>query len=312
MTTSFIYLFARHWDDEELCKLEMRAFFGEDSDTNVLMSSIKIAPGRSTFIKGRLEILFDAEDWDTLKEKAAQLDLNEQTFKVQSLNNTLLNTTAKIEIDARQKLEREIGLQIDSEPDLDAPNVLFSFVTIDGHWYFGKYIESKAVSLQHKNKPHSYSTALSTGLSRTVANIAAPFPEGVRLIDPCCGIGNVLVEALSMDFNIVGSDINWLVVKHTRENIAYFGYDCEVTTKPIADIDEVYDVAIIDMPYNIFTSASPEDQQDILMHARRIAKKIIVVTIDTIDEMIEKANFTIIDRCEAKKSSFVRQVLICE
>lgn len=311
-TQSFIYIYARHWDDEELCRLEMRAFFGEDSTTNVLMSPIEIEPSRSTFIKGRLDILFDAENWKTLIKKAAELNVDAHTFKVHALNSTLLNTTAKMEIDERRKLEREIGLLINGEPDLDRPDVIFGFVTIDGHWYFGKYTESKAVSLRHRNKPHSYSTALSTQVARTVANIAAPFPKGLKIIDPCCGIGNVLVEALSMDFDIVGSDINWLVVKHTRENIAYFGYSCEVTTKSIADVDEVYDVAIIDMPYNIFTSASPEDQQDIIMHARRIARKVIVVTIDTIDEMIENANLTIVDRCEAKKSSFVRQVLVCE
>lgn len=310
--TNFIYFYARHWDDEELCRLEMRAFFNKDSETNVLMSPVKIEPNRSTFIKGRLDILFDADNWQELIDKATVLNFDPLTFKVVSVNTTVLNTTPKTDIADRRKLEREIGLAINGEPDLDEPNLVFGFVTIDDHWYFGHYTESKAVSLQHRNKPHSYSTALSTQLSRTVANIAAPFPQGVKLIDPCCGIGNVLVEALAMDFDIVGSDINWLVVKHTRENIDYFGYSCEVTTTPISEVKNVYDVAIIDMPYNIFTSASPDDQQDILMHARRIAKKVIVVTIDTIDDMVEKANLTIIDRCEAKKSRFVRQVLVCE
>lgn len=309
---NFIYLYARHRDDEELCRLEMRAFFGEDSKANVIMSPVNIEPSRSIFIKGRLDILFEAKDWASLVEKASTFQFDAKTFKVHSLNTTVLNTTPKMEIADRRKIEREIGLQINGEPDLDNPAIIFGFVQIDNHWYFGTFTESKAVSLKHRNKPHSYSTALSTQLSRTVANIAAPFPKGVKVIDPCCGIGNVLVEALSMDFDIVGSDINWLVVKHTRENIAYFGYSCEVKTTSIADVDERYDVAIIDMPYNLFTSATPEDQQNILIHARRIAKKVIVVTIDTIDDMIHNANLTIIDRCEAKKSTFIRQVLVCE
>ena len=76
--------------------------------------------------------------------------------------------------------------------------------------------------------------------------------------------------------------------------------------------EETYDVAIIDMPYNIFSEATPEDQLDILRQARRIAKRVIVVTIDTIDHMIEEVGFTISDRCEAKKGLFVRQVLVCE
>ena len=75
---------------------------------------------------------------------------------------------------------------------------------------------------------------------------------------------------------------------------------------------ETYDVAIIDMPYNIFSEATPEDQLDILRHARRIAKKVVVVTIETIDHMMDEVGFTIVDRCEAKKGLFVRQVLVCE
>ncbi|GAA3334615.1 hypothetical protein GCM10020331_103270 [Ectobacillus funiculus] len=73
-----------------------------------------------------------------------------------------------------------------------------------------------------EKKPHSYSTSLSTRVARAVANIAVPDPTGIKAIDPCCGIGTVLVEALSMGINIVGSDINPLVLPGARENIAHF------------------------------------------------------------------------------------------
>ena len=187
-----------------------------------------------------------------------------------------------------------------------------AFLVLDGKWYFGKYEESESVWYRHQKKPHSYSTALSTRVARAVANIAVPNPDGVKVIDPCCGIGNVLVEALSMDIDIVGRDINPLVIEPAKENITYFGLAGDVQPGPISEVEENYDVAIIDMPYNIFSEATPEDQLDILRHARRIAKKVIVVTIDTIDHMIEDVGFTITDRCVAKKGLFVRQVLVCE
>lgn len=309
---NFVYLYARHRDDEDLCRLEMRTFFGQDSSSNALISSIDIELGRSIFIKGKIDVLFEADTWLGLVEKAKNLQFAQDSFKVVSLNHTAFHTTPKMDLADRRKIEREIGLQINGEPDLDHPEIVFGFVVIDERWYFGTYRESKSVALKHRKKPYTYSTGLSTELARTVANLAAPFPENVTVIDPCCGIGNVLVEALSMDFDIVGSDINGLVVSHTLENIRYFNYECEVTTTAIQDITKSYDAAIIDMPYNIFTHASPEDQQLILKHARRIAKKVIVVTIDTVDDMIHNANLTIIDRCQAKKSTFIRQVLICE
>lgn len=308
---NFIYLYARHQDDDDLCRLEMRAFFGQDSPYNVLVSSIDIALGRSIFIKGKIDVLIEADNWLELVEKVKPLHFTNTTFKVVSLNHTAYYQTPKMDLAKRRKIEREIGLEINGEPDLNNPEIVFGFLQIEGRWYFGTYRESKSVALKHRKKPYTYSTGLSTELARTVANLAAPFPEGVTLIDPCCGIGNVLVEALSMDYNIVGSDINALVVSHTLENIHYFNYDCVVTATAIQDITKSYDVAIIDMPYNIFTHATPEDQQLILQHARRIAKKVIVVTIDTVDDMIRGANLTIVDRCEAKKTTFIRQVLIC-
>ena len=52
--------------------------------------------------------------------------------------------------------------------------------------------------------------------------------------DPCCGIGTILVEALSMDINIVGRDINHFVVR-----------------SDIAGVERHYDVAILDMPFSL-------------------------------------------------------------
>ncbi|CKG82236.1 Uncharacterised protein [Streptococcus pneumoniae] len=66
------------------------------------------------------------------------------------------------------------------------------------------------------------------------------------------------------------------------------------------------------MPYDLFTHATPEDQLSILSSARRIAKKVVVVTMETMDDMIHEAGFEITDRCITRKGSFTRQILVCE
>ena len=227
--SEFIYTYVRHGDEYDLCKLEMRSFLGMDAPSNVLKSSVKIDPSRSPFMKERLEILFAAESWTELIEKAKQLDIGDTTFKVLCLNTIDLDSTKKVDHATRQKKEREIGLQINGEPDLFHPETVYGFVNLDDTWFFGKYVESESIWFRHQKKPHSYSTALSTRVARAVSNIAVPNPDGLKVIDPCCGIGNVLVEALSMDINIVGRDINPLVIEPAKENIAYFGLSGEVT-----------------------------------------------------------------------------------
>lgn len=310
--SAFIYTYVWHGDEHDLCQLEMRAFFGHNSSTNVLKSPVAIDPRRSPFIKERLEVLYEADNWKDLVDQAEKLQVDEATFKVVSLNTMDLGSLKKVPHEERRRLEREIGLRIPAEPDLDHPEAVFGFLTFDERWYFGKYMESESVWYRHITKPHSYSTALSTRVARAVANIAVPHPEGVKAIDPCCGIGNVLVEALSMGIDIVGSDINWLVIGPARENIAYFGLEGEVKRNAISEVTKNYDVAIIDMPYNIFSKVSPEEHLDILRNARRITKKAVIVTIDTIDDKVKEVGFSITDRCEAKKGTFIRQVLVCE
>ncbi len=115
-----------------------------------------------------------------------------------------------------------------------------------------------------------------------------------------------------MGIDIVGRDINPLVVEGSRENIAHFGLTGDVNLGPIAEVEENYDVAIIDMPYNLYTHATPADQLAILKDAHPFTEKLLVVTIETMDHMVEEAGFVVTDRCIAKKGLFLREILVCQ
>ncbi|MCM3742574.1 RNA methyltransferase [Sporosarcina luteola] len=307
----FIYTYVRQTDEHDLCRLEMRAFFGFDSPSNVIKSSVKIEPSRSPFMKERLEVLFSGNDLDDIIEQASEF-VTHKTFKVTCINSIALDTTVKLHHPERRSIERKIGEVIQGEADLLEPNVNFGIVLLDEVWHFGILVESEPIWRFHMQKPHMYSTALSTRVARAVANIAVPHPEGIRAIDPCCGIGTVLVEARSMGIDIVGRDINPLVCLGSRKNLAHFGLEGEVVIGPISKVTDTYDAAIIDMPYNLFTHITAEGQQDILNDARRITSRLVVVTIEPMDHMIIEAGFTIVDRCVAKKGTFERQIVVCE
>ncbi|MFF2855455.1 TRM11 family SAM-dependent methyltransferase [Peribacillus sp. NPDC058002] len=308
---AYIYTFTCSPDERSLSKMEMRSFFGFETSGNILKSDIAIEPSRSPFIKGRVDVMFEGGSISEIVEQVKGIHLPDSTFKVLFVKINDLNKDAKIDYDGQREIEREIGWHIQGDADVRNPDQVFGIVTLGGRWYFGKYVKPEAVWLKHMKKPREYSTALSTRVARAIANIAVPHPDGVKAIDPCCGIGTVLVEALSMGINIDGRDINPLVTDGSRENIANFGLEGDVTTGPISEVTSKYDVAIIDMPYNLYTHATPEDQLSILKHARSFADKVVVVTIDTMDHMIEEAGFEIADRCVARKGVFSREVVVC-
>ena len=310
--STYIYTYVHHKNEHDLCRMEMRSFFGFDTQLNYLVSPIKVDPSRSLVIEERGEVMYEAATISELKEMIQDMKISASTYKVYCFNRMDLGETKKIPHPERRQVERALGLLIDGEPDLDNPEVVFGLVFIEDRWYFGKYEKSVSVWLEHVHKPNSYSTALSTRVARAIANIAVPNPVGIRAIDPCCGIGTVVVEALSMGINIVGRDINPIVCKGARENVAYFNLIGNITKGPIAEVNEHYDVCIIDLPYNLYTHITREDQYDIIKQARRIADKCLIVTIETIDDIVEEVGFTITDRCITKKHLFVRQILLCD
>ncbi|GGH31715.1 TRM11 family SAM-dependent methyltransferase [Paenibacillus segetis] len=308
---NYIYTYACREEEQSLCQLELRSLFDMQPPANLFRSNIFIDPSRSPFIKERIELLYEGDSLSDILEQVQEIDMLEATFKVIFVKTNDLEASDKIEFADRRAIEREMGLQITGESDVHHPDHQFGLVTLGGRWYFGHYVKNKAVWLHHMKKPRSYSIALSTRVARAAVNIAIPNPDGIKAIDPCCGIGTALIEALSMGIDIVGGDINPFIARGARENIAHFGFQCEVTLGAIASISEHYDVAIIDMPYNVLSTTTPDEQLSILLHTRRIATKAVIITSETIDDMIADAGLTITDRCEAKKGNFTRQILVC-
>ena len=306
---SFIYNYAFPDEEKELCALEMRSFFGFDTELSTLESSVKIKPSRSPFIRGRMDVILEGEQIEDLIEQVKKIELAGSTFKVMYVK---VAGPDKVDFKERRRFEREVGLHIPGEPELENPDVLFGIMNVNERWVFGEYHSSEAVWLNHQQKPHSYSTSLSTRVARAVANIAVPDPDGVKAIDPCCGIGTVVVEALSMGIDIVASDINPLILPGTRENIAHFGYETEVAFMDIRKVTGSYDVAIIDMPYNLCSVITPEEQLEMLQSTYNFADKVVIVTIEPIDSIIGNAGFKIADRCVVRKGNFEREIIVCK
>ncbi|WNS46975.1 RNA methyltransferase [Paenibacillus sp. MMS20-IR301] len=309
---SYIYTYTHTEDEASLCGMELRCLFGRVIPPMLFSSGIQVDVSRSPFIKERVDVMYAGDTLEEIYKQTEQVELAGQTFKVIFVKTNDLAPEHKVEYDERRAIEREIGMRIEGEADVNRPERVYGLVTLGGRWYFGTYHKNKATWLRQMQKPRSYSIALSTRVARAAVNMAVPRIPGVKAIDPCCGIGTVMVEALSMGIDIVGRDINPFIAAGARTNIAHFGFESTVTLGDIADIEEHYDAAIVDMPYNLYSSITPEEQFAILANARRIAGRVVIVAIEAMDEMISSAGFTIIDRCIAKKGLFSRHLMLCE
>jgi len=310
-----LYTVACHEEEMSLCALEMRTLFGqpfEEVQHEVLLSPVRLDPSRSPFLRERIEVLIAA---DSLPELAGQVERLRPpegcTFKVHCIASRAPSLHPRVPYDEQRAIERMLADRVQGTADIRTPDIRYGVAAYRGRWYFGSYAKNEARWLRHTHKPRHYSIALSTRVARALANIAVPIPEGVRAIDPCCGVGTVLVEALSMGIDIVGRDHNPLVAQGARENLAFYGYEAPVAYGDIADVSDHYDAAIVDLPYNHVSRITDGASREILQHARRIADRMAVVTVQPIDELLSETGWTVLDRGTAKKSAFVRQILLC-
>lgn len=308
----YLYTFGYRPEEQALCQLEMRMFFGYDNSLNYLLSERYVEPKRSPFMRECLQVQITANSFDELLNLLNHFVTMEDTFKVICLHRERVGTEEKWSLAKRREVERTVGMQLSGVVDLVQPDILYGVVYVSGKWLFGKLQEGEAVWLLHQKRPEEYSTALSTKHARAIVNIAVPSIEGVSVIDPCCGIGTVLVEACSMGIQITGRDKNWFVTSGSRKNLAHFGYSCEVVLGAIEEVTDHYDTAIIDMPYNVFTHSSETDKQSIIESARKLADRVVFISSEAIQSHISQAGFKIIDQSVIPKQKFVRTVFVCE
>uniref|UniRef100_UPI0034A058B5 TRM11 family methyltransferase n=1 Tax=Saccharibacillus sp. CPCC 101409 TaxID=3058041 RepID=UPI0034A058B5 len=303
---AYLYAFACHEDERPLCEMELRALLGGTPGTRYALSGREIDVSRSPFVRERLKIEASSASLEEIAEAASRFELGEATFKVR-----YIEADGEVDYARRREIERAVGGRFRGRAEMKRPDRRYGVAFAGGAWVLGEYAESEPVWLRHNEKPRQYSTALGTRTARAVANIAVPRPEGVRAVDPCCGIGTVLIEALSMGIDMEGFDLNPLAAIGARENLAHFGLPGSVRVADMRKLEGRYDALVLDLPYNLCSVLSAEERLDMLRSARRLADRCVIVATQEIRAEIEAAGFAVQDSCIARKGAFARHILLC-
>lgn len=307
----YLYFLSYDNHERELCKLELRSVFNEEDNEKLLFSDIKTEPSSSAFIKRRLEIISYSEDYLKLINNINQKKICSEGFKVEYIvmNGDTTNYAKRLE-----KL-KDIGYCIEGEPDYHKPTQTYALIYFNNVWYFGFLVKNKYMWLKHKKKPYSFSNSIHINIAKALINIAVKTNYETKLLDACCGVGTIMLEACFAGYKIDGCDINWKVCRQARQNLAHFNYNADVYRSDIKDINQKYDAAIIDLPYNLFSCADEATLSHIIISAKNIVECLIIVSISDISELIRDAGLKISDSCRVGKSGkgdFIRKIWVCE
>ena len=306
-----IYSFKYDYHHNDLCKLESRQLFEAEEKNELLFSNIKIDPSISPFIKSRFDVLLTSVSYKDLLQSIKNENIHMDDFKVEYL---VLDGDSTEYPERLNKL-KDVGFSIEGDPDYKNPSIIYSICKYNHIWYFGVLIKNDNTWKEHKKKPHSFSNSIAMDVAKTLVSIGSKGNKEIKLLDACCGVGTVILEACISGFNITGCDINPKSSIHTEKNLAHFDYTAKIYNEDIKDHSKKYDVAIIDLPYNLYSHSDDTNTLKIISSTAKLSDRIIIVSIVNIEPIINTAGLKVTDSCTVEKrgrSTFARTIWVCE
>ncbi|MBK5253915.1 MAG: SAM-dependent methyltransferase [Peptostreptococcaceae bacterium] len=307
------YMYYINYQDYEadLCALEMRALFNKSIETKVFFSDQWIEESISPYIKSRLEVLHEATTFEELIQMIKENKYIVDAFKVQYV------PVIKPELSDREqkKITKAVGYVIEGFPSFEYPEIIYGVTCYDNKWYFGIVVYNTMLWKKHMSKPNSYSSSLGLNTAKAILNVAAKGDVSKKIIDPCCGVGTVLLEGHYSGYDITGVEIKAKVAMKARENLEYFGYQGRVILRDIKDIDEIYDAAVVDLPYGNFSESDEGNMVDIIRHAARISERQVFISSVDLTDNIREEGLVIVDQSVVYKNKsrrFTRYIWVCE
>ncbi|WFN35133.1 methyltransferase domain-containing protein [Methanogenium sp. S4BF] len=216
-------------------------------------------------------------------------------------------------------LERLIGTNIKGPVSLDAPETEYRAILTGNTCYFGRVIlHIDRGSYQYRNpmrRPFFHPGVMMPITARTLVNLSQA-KAGDIICDPFCGTGGVLLEAKLCGMEIIGSDMDPMMIDGCRKNLPDADlFLADATALPLSD--NSVDSVVTDLPYghSVCIMAESMDQlyTDSLREIRRIVKpggRCVIVTHVDIQTLAEK-EFTIVRKFSQRiHKSLTRQIMI--
>ncbi|OUN31788.1 hypothetical protein B5G32_12430 [Massilimicrobiota sp. An80] len=301
----YIYNYSPH--EQNLCEMEFRHIFHEDMQTKYYITNQDFDYSRSAYIRGKLNILYESACFDEIVNFIEQQNYCYYDFKVIYLKNEITHVPYQESIDKC----KQIALPIAGSVNMHHPQTIFAITKIHEIWYFGIYQNDMRWN-QHNDKPYSYSHSLALRDARAVVNIALGNDLSKTIVDPCCGVGTVVLEGLSMNAHIVGYDINKYVAYQARLNLEHYGYDplliqrCDMRT-----LKKTYDVCILDIPYGVYSPFTYQQQCELLEKTRDIAAELVLISHVPMQKELINIGYHMKDQAMIQKGSFQRYITHC-
>ncbi len=288
----------------ELAAAEFHAFTGCEPEGRIGFAPYAVDISRAALISTCIEIRAQGASLDELCTNMRLNGLAWDGFRIEPFCPSIglkLGSVAPV---------IAVANAITGRPNLSAPRVTIGLIAMPGYWAAGPVVKTYSPDwTAHENRPNFFSASLPTRFSRAMVNIVAS--PGDSLIDPCCGVGVALIEALATGVNAVGCDINPRMCGLAAENLIALGFPQRVFACDARQLAGHWDAAVIDLPYGRNTRLTEGLYGQILQRLRLIATRIAVIAARELDDALSNdLGLRVVRHVHVKKNAMTRHLHI--
>ena len=306
----YLYIFNYPSYEEGLCKMEFKALFN-DTYSKYYLTDKDINFYRSPFIRMRINLLCKSNNIEDLFYYVENNNLTYYGFKVIYLKNETCHVHYKESIEYCKK----IALPINGSVNIHHPEVVIVLTKIHDVWILGIQKINDQWD-KHEDKPYTYSSSLPLKIARSIVNIGVGNDLNKTIVDPCCGIGTVVLEALSMGLDIKGYDLSRDVSYQARLNLDYYDYNPLLINRGnIHNIRDYFDVCLLDIPYGLYSDIEEEEQYNIIRSTYNICDTLVLVSMVSYNQLLETIGYEVVDQCQVGKKEtmdMIRYITLCK
>ena len=290
-------------DEAELAAAEAWAFTGCEPQGRLAYAPAAVDIARAAYLRHCVHIEASGGSLEQLVADCQARRVAYEGFRLQ-----FLRPPPKVP-EHKDEVILAVANAITGRPDLHHPRVQLAVVAVAGAWHFGRIISTGGSHwLRGIDRPVHFSSALPQRFSRALVNlVAAP---GDTLIDPCCGIGTPLIEALDAGIIAFGADLNPKMLRGLAENLRHFGFPLRLFRADARQLVGAYDAAVLDLPYGRNLQVDETLYRELLAPLGGGARRVAVVAAQALDPLLQDLGYEVLRHARVRKWQLVRHVYV--
>jgi len=288
-------------EELELATAELSALAGHISGGRVATGPIAPDVTRSAYVRLSADQLASGRNWAQLRAAIARLNLHCEGYRIE-----VFRPGPKVSVHATQ-FQKLVADLISGRPNLDNPRIQFALIIAQEMWRFGMIVSRSGQYWRSQaNRPYHCSHGLTSKMARALMNlVAAP---GDTLLDPCCGSGTVVAEALHDGIHAWGVEINPSLARQAAANLRSLKLSANIMVGDARCIRGSFDAAVIDFPYGHSSPVESNLYTDVLTNLRTQVDRMALVCGYDQSRLLGQLGLTIRQQALVTKGQLTRYI----